>query len=1316
MNLYPYMILLLFSAIFTVPLAGRELLLNSGFEQPLNETGWQGRAFREINGTVERTQEQPYEGIFCVRMAGEGTGGWLELRNTPVPVPNHGKLDFSVFHRGGTARMNIHYFTKEKGKFVKIPMTKIFFRLYKSEKWRKYFLSMNIPAECAGKENLYIQLQFLYWGTPEPSEFALDSISLKYAEPAMEKRVIEIIQPQPLSPKEQGDFGPITPIRFKAEVKNGLIYRGGEPYFWLGEGEGLGGSSQRAATFGLWLARVLQNKFVSFYLDPYHFSVKESSGKLTIDFSPVRQHEYSIARESARYQLYNMWNTMTGVDRWVKPYLKIEKYPGMSELFMEGNHYRCIDLHSPKGQEYAGALAGSLYRYMKDADLFCMEGNRELGYMPSNERIFREFRNFARKKYGSLEEANRVWQTDYRNWELVIPSHLANLPAFTFFYRKQARDRVAGTPMHYDYLIFLQEDLTEALKTEKQLLRRWHNAPYATDIRGDIHWIDGYASSEPELLEKNGVRELALMHRAFLPYRHDGNPATNEIMAKKTAETLYAYNIFRTNSSVPVLNIECIVKNILSPLKPEESMQVNDIAKLHSKWKFRYDAEKTGEYFSPDLDDSGWDEIEVPGCWDQKKLADRKGNGWYRKSFVMPPEFQQDFLDGSRKFYLYGKGISQSGIVYFNGVRLGTVARWDTEYCFDVSTLLKFGQANQITVLSRGAENSSENGIRFYLHLLPQDMVNELKPFGEEQYVEMLWTYLMQGSSGVSVWDWNNTFRPYLPKLMEEINTFAPFVLPDARKRHGKVAFLHSWLSTRGIPHDRDGAVHYKTMNYFNSFVFNQLNPDVFLERTFLSITPEEYPVLVVPYVETVFSETYAHFKNYIIQGGTAIISTDSLTRTFTRYEATDIDAFARLNAKQIAPNITLKQQGRGKIIVISGEPEFPFLVKQLKPFMPRPEIAITSNAAGEHPFIEARICGDKSRKVLYLHNWGGCTHKLTVRIPEAFSGWSGRNVRGSFRKNGNTVSIDLPGSSVGVLLLEAPGTKALKIREVHPELAKVLARLTELDRDGDNSRPAVLFMGDMGRANYPAGRKLLPMITDALDKLGYETHTLPAAQWTPEKLKHFKLAVLIEDYSRPFFSLVASEAPFRSALLDYLKNGGALMVLNTTWPTLAGRNNSNRTLSAFAHEMGVSTSVNRQSAYDPANCNFGDPSQILSRNIADHAVTRGVKELQLSSCRPMGLKNNSKAVGLVFSNPTDEHVPNAPVIAVGEYGKGRLLLSADGSWVQPFRIEYGDNARFLMNVLEYLLRIEVPEKVKLDFAGNLFITQKQFEEIEQSR
>jgi len=90
--------------------------------------------------------------------------------------------------------------------------------------------------------------------------------------------------------------------------------------------------------------------------------------------------------------------------------------------------------------------------------------------------------------------------------------------------------------------------------------------------------------------------------------------------------------------------------------------------------------------------------MSIPGCWDEtEEFSGKSGWAWYRKTFVASKADRQDYLDGSRRFYLYGKGVAQKGSVWLNGHKLGDINGWSASYRFDVGPWLNFGGRNQIT-------------------------------------------------------------------------------------------------------------------------------------------------------------------------------------------------------------------------------------------------------------------------------------------------------------------------------------------------------------------------------------------------------------------------------------------------------------------------------------------------------------------------------------------------------------------------------------------------------------------------------------------
>jgi hypothetical protein len=90
------------------------------------------------------------------------------------------------------------------------------------------------------------------------------------------------------------------------------------------------------------------------------------------------------------------------------------------------------------------------------------------------------------------------------------------------------------------------------------------------------------------------------------------------------------------------------------------------IVSLSGYWKFSIGDDS--KWASPSYDDSGWDQITVPGQWEEKGYDDYNGYAWYRKTFTISdiPEKTTIYLmlgriDDADEVYLNGKEIGKSG-------------------------------------------------------------------------------------------------------------------------------------------------------------------------------------------------------------------------------------------------------------------------------------------------------------------------------------------------------------------------------------------------------------------------------------------------------------------------------------------------------------------------------------------------------------------------------------------------------------------------------------------------------------------------------
>lgn len=118
-------------------------------------------------------------------------------------------------------------------------------------------------------------------------------------------------------------------------------------------------------------------------------------------------------------------------------------------------------------------------------------------------------------------------------------------------------------------------------------------------------------------------------------------------------------------------------------------------------------ASKTGELrqslngpwgFTTNVQAANWDHITVPGNWDTlPAYSKHKGKGWYRREFVPPMEWQGKHL--RLKF----DAVYHDAKVTLNGKELGSHNGGYTPFEFDVTSVIKLGATNTVTVCADNA-------------------------------------------------------------------------------------------------------------------------------------------------------------------------------------------------------------------------------------------------------------------------------------------------------------------------------------------------------------------------------------------------------------------------------------------------------------------------------------------------------------------------------------------------------------------------------------------------------------------------------------
>jgi len=1072
--------------------------------------------------------------------------------------------------------------------------------------------------------------------------------------------------------------------QFTYEAKNGLLLRNGKPFFWTSDGSSLGGV--HSTPLGMWLSRLHGATLVSMPHSSCIVRGAEQADGIHLS-ATIDESYFSWLREAIR--LGFLTQAPEGFFHPAKsaslPRL-LAKCPHLLESIYDHGHYMGADPGSDLGLKLLDAKRSPLFTYGGKTGFFMPELNREPGPDPFNNRVKEGFRKWAKRKYGTLNEANRVWRTAFKTWRDVTlphtagecvtdsssyakPGWMANLSTVRDIRNKRAAKRAEEKrempEMYWDWMIYVQEDTTAATRREFEHARRFAPAAlFGTDVRGHQSARDNYAAYDPVAVD--AMADIFYIHSSgFRCYDYGKRPFEPMTLHDAICWPLFTCRFFRCNSTKPIINSEDIIEDVISAAPSGEAMKANDLTNVSER---RY---------------SVWRRS------DGKTVLSRK--------FTLASILENDRSDGSKRFYVAGRAAA-AFFISLNGKYIGRASAKGAFFKYDVTDLIKFGDdAKNDLVLSfeKGEVPPPDPGCR----ILTQDTLGRPGVYGKKHYTSQYWSYLTGGQSAAIVWHWNKSerLRLYQAALVKKLEAAAEIVLPAERFRKEKVAFLYSYMAGVGLPASQENR-HHELMDWAGALEFSGRRFDVLGEERFRRVA-SDYPVIVAPDIWCVYDETVEAAKEYVRRGGVLIVTPGSLGKTFSRYGDSGFAAFASGDT------------GKGRVVVLEKRSGMETLAGRLAPFLPTPELNVEIAPSGEFPCIERLLVGDASRKVLYLQNWGGLDQKCHVTLPEEMRGWNLTRLEGEFIRTADGVETTIEGSQgVAACILSAPeakvpdfrlsGAEKKKIRYVQNLMRSVSGNG---ERGTGNGKKRVLFALDGPEpggavnpyARHPyTGAELFPHEIEVVRELGAEVDAIHPMSWTPELLSRYAAVVVTEGNSLDYWQALFNKPEFRKMLSDYVQSGGSLFAEVYTGRSL----NANMSFFSLGKEAwGVEIPWMRNPPCDKISYGFGDPRQILTDAIGTHPIADGVGKIQLFALTPLKFSGESKMEKVVSLRQTST-MPGACVFAAQVSGKGRVAVSADPMAFQPGRILEADNAALLLNTFGWLLDENVTNSMRENF------------------
>ncbi len=170
------------------------------------------------------------------------------------------------------------------------------------------------------------------------------------------------------------------------------------------------------------------------------------------------------------------------------------RYPEVERTDYEGRRHKFGQRHnacpnSPVFQRYSRALAGKLAeRYGANPHVKCWHISNEYGGECYCENCARAFREWLKKKYGSLEAVNRAWNTEFwghtfYDWEEIVPPNELS--------EGIGKDKTAFAGISIDYRRFNSDGMLANFISERDAIRAFDKeTPITTNLMGTYNGLD----------------------------------------------------------------------------------------------------------------------------------------------------------------------------------------------------------------------------------------------------------------------------------------------------------------------------------------------------------------------------------------------------------------------------------------------------------------------------------------------------------------------------------------------------------------------------------------------------------------------------------------------------------------------------------------------------------------------------------------------------------------------------------------------------------------------------------------------------------
>ena len=1147
------------------------------------------------------------------------------------------------------------------------------------------------------------------------------------------------------------------------EMSNGVFYKNGKPVFLFGTING----SRQFELSSLWYT-VLHNFD---FTDPSgygHFPMKLEYQNSRIEFSWTDAPWFkTMVNEAARMGIYSIPDLGSDHTEDVEKQLAIfEKHgaAGAEDWYDICNtfygHFYVADVNSGLGREFLINKYRVFLKYLKKDNMNIpgVELFNELGYFAFTRDTRLAFQSHIKAKYSSLDTVNSVFKTAFTSFDQVLAPHLwkikfNNNNVVDFppngengrLFRKEVAAASKDYPeLFYEWLDFLRQYFASGYgKLYSAMKKEYSNIPLTLQARCHQIPSEWYSTVDIEQLEPY------MDFFSHMPASYSFYSAGNSPLDEKSVKTMISAAVLRLDfiSSVykkPVINAEFSIPGVTVTESSIAGTIEKAVINLHTRWKYKADPQNLGAssgWHTIKFSDSSWDEVMIPNFDHENQAREITGICWYRLKFIMPAGYlrKKDYDD--ERYILYGKGLDDSADIFINDKLIFSGGKWSTEYSIDISEELKYGGEN--TLVYKINNKTEFGGIRNYAAIIEKGSIAGKSETADNHINLIFWENFIHGYSGLNVWttsDHNRIIHPAVPQAKADISSVMNIAGPRPRIR-GEIGMLYPYEDYKGLLWaNAEHECFNKYMNYYCGALFNQIPLDLLSCRQIIAKEHCKYSMVIIPYARLVRKGVLEALVDYVKNGGKIILTPESLLYDDYLYtqKTLPLELLITGRSEKIDENILYYKNGQGCVYQIQNNLTLPETHALLKKISGREnigrQITLEAETNAEFPYIETQLIGNQDAFIVYMMNWGSMPQKIILKTAPAFikDKTISYNVYHLQKKTilpGNYNAEKLKSGLPGTLLPLAPAVLVFENKKgLFPGFKKVsekrTAILQELKNMGNyyewnniknklkTGKASVVFIDTRNYKRTDIGVLKAPMVAKLLITNGYNVYSRYAEEIkSVSDLAGADALFITEDFKLKWARIENDTGKnINNIIQEYIAGGGGLFIAGI--PEI-GPNNEGYALRQILGKWKINPGKKNSWFSNPGSCQNGDPLQVIFTDIQKHEITAEVKKLCSLFAMPLD-DRDSLLEPLIRASANDLASPGLPVLLAGEIEKGRVAACGDTFFMQPFRIDDGDNAKLVWNILCWLTKNKIEQKSADEIKKQIWFNEEILDAMEK--